>query len=325
MSEFKPLYDDSGTRIGSALESGAADDTLIFDDGIGPAEKRSIVFNVVKPKKDGKTWHQEQDAANHIKYSMSLGLPQLRRRDRPRFGRAIIVGGAPSIKDHLEEIRALAANSDNAVFALNWSHTWLIQNGIIPKGCVFFEIDVEPDTVLKAAHPDVTYFLCSHCHEKTFDSLKGFKRVLWHSMPNSEFEKVVHKELLDKIADHLVGGGISSFTRTMVVAMFLGYRHFDLFGCDSSFPEDKGTHVDGYETIMDSATDGFYIYAKSKISGKARRFKTLGYLALQVEEFKQLCALNHQFFSLRVHGDSLLRFVHEETYPDQYNPHIYCG
>lgn len=325
MAEFKPLYDDTGKQIGTSLESGPAHEKLIFDDGIGPAEKQSIVFRVVKPQKDGETWDQTQDAANHIKYSMSLGLPQLRRRERPRFGRAIIVGGAPSIKDQLEEIRALASDPNNAVFALNWSHTWLIQNGIVPKGCVFFEIDVEPESVLKAAHPDVTYFICSHCHEKTFDSLKDFKRVLWHSVPNSDFEKKIHQELLAQMADHLVGGGISSFTRTLVVAMFLGYRHFDLFGCDSSFPESGKTHADGYETIMDAETDGFYVYAKSNVSGKAKRFKTLGYLALQVEEFKQLCALNHQFFSLRVHGDSLLRFVHEETYPDQYHPHLYCG
>lgn len=320
MPVHEPIVDKDGQRIGTRLTP-SIDDSFQTVDGLA----KPLVFSVVRPLKDGTEWDQTNDAANNIRYAVTLGLPQLRRRDNPRLGRAIIVGGAPSIKDHLEEIRALAADKNNAVFALNWSHTWLIQNGITPRGTVFFEIDAEPDTVLKNAHPDVTYFICSHCHPKTFDSLKGYKRVLWHSPPNSPPEEVVHKELLESISDHLVGGGISTFTRTIAVAMFMGFRHFDLFGCDSSYPDAEGTHVEGYETVMDPESDALYVHAKSYISGKIRRFKTLGYLALQVEEFKEFCRVNHQHFSMRVHGDSLLRFTHEELYPDQYNADVYCG
>ena len=325
MSEFEPVVNkDTNEREGTVVIPDAPNEAIIYNDGIGPAEKKPLIFKVVKPSKtDGTMWDQTGDAANHIRYALTLGLPQLRRRARPRYGRAIIVGGAPSIKDHLEKIRALAADKDNAVFALNWSHTWLIENGIVPRGCVVFEIDSEPESVLKTLHPDVTYFICSHCHEKTFDALKGFKRVLWHGPPNSPAEEVVHKELIDVIPGELVGGGVSTFTRTISVAMFLGFRHFDLFGCDSSFREEEGTHVDGYQTIMDKETDSLYVYAKSPKTGEVRRFKTLGYLAFQQEEFKMLCECNHAYFSMYVHGDSLLRFTHEEMFPDQYNPNGY--
>lgn len=300
-------------------KGGAADlpPIVVHDDSGEEAIKHPIRFQMKHPDgADGKERDQTGDAAEHMRYAATLGLPVLSQRELPRLGRAIIVGGAPSIKGQLEAIRALAADEHNAVFAINWTHTWLIENGIVPKGCVFFEIDAEPDTVLKAAHPDVTYYICSHCHQKSFDALQGHKRVLWHSPPNSEIEKVTGEELFKGSA--LVGGGISTFTRTMTIALYLGYRHLDIFGCDSCFPDDGKTHVDGYETIMDSKTDGMYVWGQSLATNEIRRFKTLGYLALQVEEFKVYCQTNHQHFSMRVHGDSLLRWAHKEAYPSQY-------
>jgi len=324
-AEYKPILNDDGERTGTTITPEVNDPnaSLMIDEGNGPVAHGPIAFKVVKPTKDGVEWDQTNDAADHIRYAVTLGLPVLKRRPTPRFGRAIIVGGAPSIKDHLNTIRRLAAEPDSAVFALNWSHTWLIENGIIPKGCVFFEIDTEPESVLKAAHPDVTYFICSHCHPKTFDDLKDFKRVLWHAPANSKPEEAVHAELLGDV--DAVGGGVSTFTRSIAVAMFLGYRHFDVFGCDSSFPEDKGSHVEGYQTAMDPTKDVIKVYAQSQKTGEVRRYLTYGYLALQQEEFKTFCNYNHAFFSMKVYGDSLLQFTHQDMYPEQYDPSTYQG
>lgn len=278
-----------------------------------------IKYELRKPLDlDGLYRDQTADAAANMRYAATLDLPEVKFRNTPRFGRAIIVGGAPSVQDHLDQIRTLAADPDNSIFAINWTHTWLIQNGIIPKGCVFFEIDAEPDTVLKAAHPDVTYYICSHCSPKTFDSLQGFKRKLWHSPPNSPAEVIVHDELFPK--SYLIGGGVGTFTRTMTLAMTEGYRALDIFGVDGSFPEDSpSTHVEGYETANDVKTDAFDVIAKSTTdSTKIRKFKTVGYLALQVDEFQEYCRVNHQHFACRIYGDSLMRFAHENYFPSQY-------
>lgn len=303
-----PLYSGDAAKV----------DPIIINDETGEnPTKYPIKFHCQKPADlDGNLRDQTEDAANHMRYAATLGLPELTKRHTPRLGRAVIVGGAPSIKNHLEEIRALSADPNNRIIAINWTHTWLINNGIVPNGSVFFEIDAEPDSVLEAAHPDVTYFICSHCHPKTFDMLKDNKRVLWHSPPNSKFEEVVKEELFNE--SEVVGGGISTFTRAMTVALHLGFRHLDLFGCDGSFPDEGKTHVDGYETVMDNKTDGLWVWAKAPKTGETRRFRTVGYLALQVEEFKVYCQINHAYYSLRVHGDSLLRFVHEQEYPEQY-------
>jgi hypothetical protein len=219
----------------------------------------------------------------------------------------------------LEQIRALAADPDNWVFAINWTHTWLIQNGIVPKGCVFFEIDAEPGTVLKNAHKDCTYFICSHCEAITFSALEGFKRVLFHSPPNSDAERLVNEELFKD--SYLIGGGVGTFTRTLTVALTIGFRGIELFGVDGSFPqESKSTHVEGYETVNNVSTDAFDVIAQATNDHtKMRKFKTVGYLALQVDEFQEYCRINHQHFACRIHGDSLMRFAHENYFPEQYD------
>lgn len=307
-----------------SLEEAMAAEKLYIDDGLGNPIKAPIVFKTQRPEDPGNPGQQRDqtnDAALHMRYAHSLGLPELRQRVTPRRGRALIIGGAPSVKDYLDEIKKLGEDPSNTIIAVNWSHAWLLDQGVVPNACVFFEIDPEPDSCLVRAHPDVTYYICSHCHQKTFDSLKDYKRVLWHTPPNSEPEKEVGEELFKGSA--LVGGGISTFTRAITVALYLGYRHLDLYGCDSSFPEDsKTTHVEGYETPMSVETDSFYVYARNDATKEVKRFRTVGYLALQVEEFKEYCLVNHQYFSCEVHGDGLLKYVHKNTYPDQYENNI---
>lgn len=272
-------------------------------------DNRQIQFRLKNP--DNRD--QSQDVLRHIRYAHSLKLPELAKEKVPKVGRAIIVGGAPSVKDYLAQIKEFSKDPENTIFALNWAHTWLINNDIVPNACVFFEIDAEPDTILKSAHKDVTYYICSHCHEKTFDMLEGYKRVLWHSPPVTENETKIKNELFKD--SPTCGGGGGTFTRTMTIALYLGYRHFDLFGCDSSYPDNSSTHVNGYETPY-SDKDGVPVCVT--YNGETAHFKVLPYLGLQVEEFKEYCERNHRLFSCRVWGDSLLKWLHSRMYPSQY-------
>lgn len=275
-----------------------------------------IQFHCRKPADavTGEQRDQTGDAAEHMRYAASLNLPTVDMGE-PKEGTAIIVGAAPSVQSRIDQIRALASVPGNAVFALNWTHTWLLKNGIVPNGCVMFEIDAEPKEILEDAHPDVDYYICSHCHQTTFDSLEEQKRILWHSLPNSEAESVVHDEFFkDKT---MLGGGVSTFTRTMSLALTLGYRKMELFGVDSSFPDDSSSHIIGYPTTV-TTDDAFFVWAKDETTNEVRRFKTVGYLAYQVDEFKRYCQAYHGLFSLKVHGDGLLPWVHRQMWAHQY-------
>jgi hypothetical protein len=277
-----------------------------------------IIFYCTKPRDEtGQIRDQTGDAARHIRLAAERNLPRIKKVEEPNTGKAIIVGGGPSIADQLDKIKEFAADKNNAIFALNWAHTWLIKNGILPTACVMFEIDVDPCQIIDNTHPDVTYYVCTHCHPLTLDGLKDRKVVLWHSPPNSPGEKIALDELFP--GDLNLGGGIATFLRSMSIALVLGYRQFELFGVDSSFPDDyPSTHIIGYPTITSPKADGIFIYAKDDKSGEVRRFKTVGYLAYQVEEFIKYLKVNHMLFRLKVHGDTLLAFVHRNMWAHQY-------
>lgn len=321
LKKDRPTYVVASIYGGQETNPVKEGDHIIVNDAdeTGCAVKLPVRFQVVRPTDKGTGLKRDQtvDACENMRYASTLNIPTLTKRPYPRRGRALILGGAPSLKDHLPQIKELLKDPANEAFAVNWTHTWLLNQGVVPNHCVFFEIDPEPDTVLLNPHKGITYHICCHCHRKTFDSLAGYKRVLWHTPPNSNIEKDVSEALFPNV--DFVGGGITTFTRSITVALFLGFRHFDVFGCDSSFPDDSETiHVKGYETVADIKTESMHIYCKNEETGEIRRFRTTGFLALQAEEFKLFSDCNHSAYSMEVHGDSMLKFIHESAFPLNY-------
>lgn len=260
---------------------------------------------------------QVEDAVRHIKHAATLGLPELMFYE-PTQGRCIIVGGAPSAKDHIAEIKALAADPSNAVFALNYTHNWLLENGVVPRGCLLFEIDADPTRILEKPHPDVMYFVCSLCHPGTFSGLEGSHITVWHAATDENKVAAVHEAFGPNAI--LVTGGATTFLRTIGLAIVLGFRKFDIFGCDSSFPQNAtSTHFEGYPAETKPDVDGFEIEARCDRTGDAKRFRTVGYLCEQAEHFRLFCQANKPAIAdMRVHGDGLLRFIHEHDFPQFY-------
>lgn len=281
--------------------------------------KPSIKFVVNKPKDliTGERRLQYDEMAHNMRYAATLNLPVLEIQQFKPYCNAIIVAAGPSIKTQVDKIKEFAKAPGNAVFAINWAHTWLIRNGIVPNGCLLFEVDAEPLSLMTTLHKDVTYYICSHCNTGTFTALEGYKRVLWHTAPQDDLTREVREILFkDQI---ILGGGTATFMLTISLALTLGYRDFDVFGADSSYPVDSTkTHIDGYPAAVTDKEDGMDVYARNPISGEVRHFKTVGYLAHQVEEFHKYCLANHQFFRMRLHGDGLLQWQHRVTYPKEY-------
>src|SRR5262245_26850717 len=94
-----------------------ASDKCLFADG---EYRPPVRFNVRRPKdENGVERDQTPDQAANMRDAAKRGLVQLPFTN-PHGGTAIIVGGAPSIKDQLELITELSQKPDHAVFALNW-------------------------------------------------------------------------------------------------------------------------------------------------------------------------------------------------------------
>lgn len=259
---------------------------------------------------DWDIWKQQ--ALPRIEYAAALGLRSLIQL-QPHNGLAVIVGASPSIVEHKKQIKGMQFEEGTAIFSVNGAHHWLVKNGIIPNIHVLFEHDLENSEQALGGSPnsDVTYYICSHCPQNVFDDLAAYKRVVWHcSSPFEDYQEAIHKHFPGQF---MVSGGYSTFFRTLTIAMLLGFRQFEIFGCDSSFTETP--YVAGYQQQTKEETVSVYGVGPD---GEAKKFTTIGGLAFQAAEFAKFCEHHHHELKIKIHGDGLLNFVHKTRYPEQY-------
>lgn len=257
-------------------------------------------------------WQESQieDAANNMRSSAKLGLPEL-PLIAPHQRTCVIVGGSPSVKDHLDTIRTLASGNVR-LFGINASYNYLLDHGVVPDSFICFEVG--PDQHVLDLRPDLrtTFYISSMCEPPQFQKLEGFNRVVWHVWSPLE----VHKEALKEFpSGMLVCGGSSSLLRSINVALALGHRDFDIFGFDCSFTAEQGTHVTG--TPNYALGDWREITAKST-TGATKTFLSRPSLARQADDFRQFSKNFGHIMTMRVHGDGLVPFIHREMFPGNY-------
>ncbi len=261
-----------------------------------------------------KDWRHE--CVPRLKYAAKLNnVPHLPTLE-PHDATFAIVGAGPSAGSFLDAIRYIKGTGRDMVMAVNAMHQWLIERDIIPHIHVLFEPDIEDleKSLGGPPHKDVTYYLASHCPLEVFRSLKDYRRVLWHVYyPFEEYQHRIHQLFP---GEAMVAGGYCTFFRNLTIATILGFRNFELFGLDSSFDEES-SHIQDYGGYHDieEKVDIWGVDPKNK---EMKKFTTQGGLAFQAVEFLRFCEINHKGLNIRVHGDGLLRYLHESRYPEQY-------
>ncbi len=257
----------------------------------------------------------KQTCIPRLRHARGLDIPHL-PQFHPHLGKCAIVGAGPSVKHYVEQIKAIGAGDLNLVLTVNGAHDWLIQQDVPPDIHVVSEMDLEDARVALGGHPhpDVAYYICSYCAPSIFLQLASYRRVLWHAFCAPQgYQQAIAKYFP---GDFMVAGGFCTFFRTLTIATILGYRDIELFGIDSSFED--SSHVDGY--VLADKEPRIKLWGADPNHVDLRQFTTQGGLAFQVREFLDYCKHNQAGLSLRVHGDGLLRYVHESRYPEQYLP-----
>lgn len=257
------------------------------------------------------TWDPRliQTAADNMRHAATLGLPHL-MPERVQPGKVAIVGSGPSVLENLEKIREIAADPRNGVFVVNYAHPLLKKHNIRISGACLFEIEARAYDCLEDPSPGCTYYICSICDPSTFAKLEGQTRVIWHCMS----DQPSHKEALQAFKGHLhIGGGFTTFLRTLNVAYVLGWRDYELFGVESSFPG-KDSHFFGtpnYGGDVMPITIGF-------ADGSRADFMSKSYLVRQADEFRQFTEIHGHLFKMKVHGEGLLPLIHRKMQPQFY-------
>lgn len=132
-----------------------------------------------------------------------------------------IVGGGPSVLEHLETLR----NWTGDIWAINRTVQWLAENGIEAK---LVSVDADTDTT---NWPDPKHvksaLFSSWCSPSIIDFYPNHQ--IFHMAP-------------------LVNGGIHGGSTTAVsmplVALTLGYSDITYFGCESSFVDQDHAYLD---------------------------------------------------------------------------------
>ena len=158
----------------------------------------------------------------HVAHAHALGLPfigEVPPHDRP----LAVVGGGPSIADHLDEVRGFAD-----VWAINGACRFLREHGIDST-----LISVDPcDFLAERVSGAKRAILATRCHPRVFGALEG-----------------ADVQVFDLVNDVPGGHIVSTATAMMAftVAPFMGYRRVVFFGCEGSYTKQTHAYMDEAE------------------------------------------------------------------------------
>lgn len=298
------------TQSATVLQTAGTDVPLTYCGG-GSAPS-SLLPEGYQPLAYQNVWDPRliEVAGQNIRHAATLNLERLVPTP-VRPGIAAIVGSGPSVLDNLDRIREISEDPRNGVFVVNYAHPLLKKHGIRITGACLFEIEARAYDCLEDPSPDCTYYICSICDPSTFAKLEGQKRVVWHCMSDQEAHKEALKEHFK--SDLLIGGGFTTFLRTLNVSYVLGWRDYELFGVESSFPG-KDSHFFGtpaYGGDVMPVTIGF-------ADGTKHDFMSKSYLIRQADEFRQYTEAHGHLFKMKVHGEGLLPLIHQKMQPQFY-------
>ena len=224
---------------------------------------------------------------------------------KSKHQRIAIVGGGPSLKTTLQELRDF-----ETILVAGSPHDYLISHGIIPDFCAICDPDPISANYLKYPRNSVEYFIASGCDSKVFDTLKDKQVYMWHCYGD------MYVDFFREIEPgcHLIGGGCTIGLRAINLAIMMGYTNIHLFGMDSCMKEDE-YHAYGLEDKEELKGLGGLMEVKIDPNSN-KKYKVAGYQLAQAEHFADFFFEYHNMVSFTFHGDGLLRDLHEKLKDD---------
>ena len=203
----------------------------------------------------------------------------------------MIVGGGPSLLQHIEKIKKLRAKGVKLI-TINNAYKWCIDNGLTPSAMVMVDAREFNARFTKPVVDDCKYFLASQCNPLCFEGLPKDRTYLWHTQVDD-----LNEVLAEQYETwHPVPGGSTVLLRAIPLFRMLGFKRFHLFGCDSCIEEDKH-HA--YEQVEN---DGQLVMPVN-VSGKI--FNCNPWMVSQAQEFIDLIKMLGDEIELEIYGGLL--------------------
>ena len=258
---------------------------------------------------DAKFFHEkgelnvtEDKIKENITHNVAQGWKQCSPHEVNEM-ECIILGGGPSLKDHLEEIKELRKDPNVKLITMNGTYNWALENGLKPSAQVIVDAQPHNARFIKPLIDDCVYLIASQCDPLVLEGLPKEKTYLWHT--GGERYKDIYDAAYCKQWWN-VYGGTTVLLRTIPLLRMLGYRKFHLFGCDSCVTE-KEHHA--YEQKENDKE--FVLRTVLNVKGvpAEREFFTTGWQIVQAHEFIGLVQFMCDDIDMQVHGDGLLAYI----------------
>lgn len=202
---------------------------------------------------------------------------------------AVIVGGGPSLKDTIEEVKWRSSIGDT-VISINGSGEFLYKQGIFADIQVVIDARKHNARFMNPLWSKERY-IASQCDSSVFD-VSGSRTTLFH-MNTTGIESMLPE---DREAN-LISSGTTVGLAALVIAYTQGYRTIHLHGFDSSYSEDHHAYPQP-ENDQDVTVE---------VSVGERTFKCASWMAVQAQQFQTLALqLAAEGVIITVAGDGLI-------------------
>ena len=233
----------------------------------------------------------------NVQHNIRLGFQQVQPYPTNDV-EAMIVGGGPSLKRDIEEIRDLRERGVKLI-ALNNAYQYCLDYDIKPSAYVM--VDARPFNLrfLENTIPECKYFIASQCDPSVFERLESVKdqTYIWHTSA----EEIQDILTANYPMCYPVPGGSTVLLRAIPLFRMLGFKRFHIFGCDSCL-EDGAHHA--YEQKENDEQAVIPVRVGGKI------FYCNPWMVSQAREFIDLVGCMGDVMELNIHG-GLLRQILE--------------
>ena len=228
---------------------------------------------------------------NNMRSCLKRKVKELQGHLPVKLGKIAICAGGVSLRDNLDKLREF----DGYIMALNGTGKYLRENGIKPDGIVLLDsADMMLQFIQKPSRK-IDYWIASRCSPLVFDKLKGQNVIVWHA-DNDTYRPE---------GKHYIGGGCSVGTRSICLALSLGFRDIELFGMDMCIRkgQDRAYTQKGGENPK-----------TMNVFCGIKEFTCAPYMAEEAKIFRKIMTNYGYLFDMKVHGDGLLAtFMKEAT------------
>lgn len=230
---------------------------------------------------------------------------------------AVLVGGGPSLKNHLAEIKRRQddPNSKQDIVALNGAAKFLLQNDVVPDYLLMVDprernLDFVQCVRLGERMPVARAFLiAAQCHPKVFDELAGGD-VMTFLMYLPEIDARKHELLPKGTRCTPVMGPTSAGLTAMSVMVAAGYRSLHLYGYDSS--DEEGAAHAYAQDLSDAESKRLAVYRLGKT------YSCSYAMYEQADTFPEFARMIADFgATITVHGTGLLPDIAREMAANQ--------